>query len=800
MMTSKSPLRVRVSAAMAFCLCAAAGSAIAAAPALTPPEPAVVAEGRRLVAAMEANERGPYSRLRWYCEDGAVLAPQPYACREHGGGHQYAEYSEQRQRLAELGWPVGTILTATPYEELWDGSRRNRRLREVLIERYLVEVDDGWVLRRARFYRGHIQVEDEEHAGREFLMRMLGQPEWVAANFLLARESVRVLPHGAGFDRTGSIRRLSQEIAEADPSFERQRISIHTNPGPGDIDRTSEWIAAARRRNADPTVLAAAETLLTELENLYGDGDDWLVPARTEMRRDPAWPQIEALLTDLAEVSELEACGRLARALLLLREAVEGSSDGARNLARLDLSIAVERQLVKASFAVLDREMLSRGDLLRLSEQLLVGVYGCGLLSPRERAAVADQLGAVASASGVSPAEYGDAIQGLRRVPNWCMATVRFTFAEALVAYGALEPEALRLVDDILRGSPMLPLATATTSLAGDADRLDGVAHRLFGTRYSGVLGLNPGIATGRLRVVDDDDDGADLVLDPKEIVVLARTVSDLTPVAGILTLAEGNLLSHVQLLARNLGIPNVVVSPVLASVLAPHDGREVVLGVGSDGSVVLEETADLPAPVLELVAPTGAAKPAPTAKLDAPAPDLAVDRPITLAELRSGMAGTVVGPKAANLGELASLFPGRVEQAIALPFGVFADHVAAGDGSPKARLDRAYARHRNGEIERRRVGGRDRVRLRLGDRDRAASPSSPPSSRFSWRRSSARREATASSCARTPTSRTCRVSPAPASTRPSPTSSTRPPCAAPSLGSGPHPTASGRWPGGRRS
>jgi hypothetical protein len=417
------------------------------------------------------------------------------------------------------------------------------------------------------------------------------------------------------------------------------------------------------------------------------------------MRRDPLWPELKMLLSGLSAVSDLESCGRLARAQSLLRDTVESGSDGARNLARMDLSLAVERQLLKASFAVLDREKLSRGDLLLLARHLLDGVYGSGLLSAAERTAVAAQLGAVAGASRVAPADYGEAVHGLRRVPNWCMATVRFTFAEALLGYGAVEPEALRLVDDILRGSPMLPLATATTSLAGDADRLTGVAHRLFGTRYSGVLGLNPGIATGRLHVVDGDNADPDLVLDPKEIVVLAKTVSDLTPVAGILTLAEGNLLSHVQLLARNLGIPNAVVSPVLASILEPHDGREVVLGVGSDGSVVMEELADLPGPVLELVAPTGAAKPASTTKLEPPVPDLAIDRPITLAELRSGMAGTVVGPKAANLGELASLFPGRVEQAIALPFGVFADHVSSGSGSAKAKLDRAYARQRNGEI-----------------------------------------------------------------------------------------------------
>ena len=47
-------------------------------------------------------------------------------------------------------------------------------------------------------------------------------------------------------------------------------------------------------------------------------------------------------------------------------------------------------------------------------------------------------------------------------------------------------------------------------------------------------------------------------------IYVLPETVADLPPLAGILTAGAGNPLSHVQLLARNLGIPNVAVDQSL--------------------------------------------------------------------------------------------------------------------------------------------------------------------------------------------------------------------------------------------
>ena len=73
-------------------------------------------------------------------------------------------------------------------------------------------------------------------------------------------------------------------------------------------------------------------------------------------------------------------------------------------------------------------------------------------------------------------------------------------------------------------------------------------------------------------------------------IYVLPETVSDLPPVAGILTEGEGNPLSHVQLLARNLGIPNVTVDSSLKAALVVHSGERVVLdqvGIFADGVAV---------------------------------------------------------------------------------------------------------------------------------------------------------------------------------------------------------------------
>ena len=38
---------------------------------------------------MREQPRGPFERIRWFCNDGTVLPPKAYACRPHGGGVQH---------------------------------------------------------------------------------------------------------------------------------------------------------------------------------------------------------------------------------------------------------------------------------------------------------------------------------------------------------------------------------------------------------------------------------------------------------------------------------------------------------------------------------------------------------------------------------------------------------------------------------------------------------------------------------------------------------------------------------------
>ncbi len=172
--------------------------------------------------------------------------------------------------------------------------------------------------------------------------------------------------------------------------------------------------------------------------------------------------------------------------------------------------------------------------------------------------------------------------------------------------------------------------------------------------------------------MVDDPDQK--VKYDPDAIYLLPNTPVDLKPVAGLLTAEEGNLVSHVQLLARNLGIPNSLISPLQTASFKRFAGRRLFYAVSPGGRVVLKPAEEMTPVEQALFAGKRRQKTQmeiPTGKLD-----LSQTALISLEKLRSSDSGRICGPKAANLGQLKSLFPARVANGLVIPFGVFRKHL----------------------------------------------------------------------------------------------------------------------------
>jgi len=548
---------------------------------------------RDALAEMKLRERGPFERLRWFCADGTVLPPQPYACREHGGGRQHGEYTATATQLHELGFHVGPVLSAIDWEAFYDLANSHYYLRELVLQRFLESVDDGWVMRRARFYRGARQAESEEALGRQLLERLLTDGDWVHRNYLLASSVVAAVPHGTPGIAGDAVRGLAQQISEADPDFMKLRVKIHSSPGAGDLAAVIEY----REHLAADTpaeVRAWVEELEADLQQMYSaglDGDGWerlAVAAGSELS-----DSIRSAATILGDATPGERVAWLAPLVVSARAAIEAATargDGKAALARFDvLHFAQARLFIEANTWAED--LLAgdtrRSELLGAVDVLIDAAYGSGWLTEREFRAANSRLGEIDGSNTLTRAQYLSLARYLGRAVEWGTAAAEQMVALAEQRYGPVEPAATSFTDDAIRGSVLLPLAELLNGLEGDAAAEAGMRYQFGDARVSsGVMGLNPGAAVGTLHIITDQDQIQDL--DPTGIYVLPETPADLGRVAGILTVDQGSRLSHIQLLARGLGVPNAAVSSRHLAALRGLAGSEVLYAVSPLGSVLV--------------------------------------------------------------------------------------------------------------------------------------------------------------------------------------------------------------------
>ncbi len=663
------------------CLALSAGRPAAAQDYLPPLQEAQIAEVRATLEAMKRDARGPYLRIRWFCADGTVQPPQGAGCRERGGGVQHAEMSDAARRLGPLGFHPGTILQATSFEALLDAPHAYDRLKQLVLDQFLFEIDDGWVLRQARYYRGARQAEDEEAAGTAFLKRLLSDPRWVRDHYWLATRVVAVVPHVgvAGDMSVQRVRNLATEIAELEPDFLPLRIKIHSFPSSDDLAAVTRF---ARRTGLRPQ----AQQKLGQLRGLLAaqyDRTAHLDRLREFERRLAGAPGIAedlaALRASIAAGDATTMLRDLGQLSSQIRRRVVSTGNGAESLLLLDLNHTLQEQaLVIATARETEAEPRTRRRRVRDLSVYFELAEGAGLLSPREREALEAGINRLSEPTSLEALAYRQGLSYLTRSLEWATGTVRSYMAPALDRYVAVEPKAAGFPDAILRGSILLPLSTALGRLAADADEALGASHTLLadggetGSAIAGIRGLNAGVARGRLELAEHE---VPHEFDRTAIYVLPETTPELRPVAGVLTLDAGNLLSHIQLLARNLGIPNASIPSQALPLLREAEDREVFYAVSPLGRVVVKDTTAMTEQDRSLLAVRQEVR-GQKYRLDTSRLDLTALRPIPLDELRSEDSGVLVGPKAANLGALASVFPGRVAPGLALTFGMFRRHV----------------------------------------------------------------------------------------------------------------------------
>ena len=628
--------------------------------------PAKVLKYRGWVEEMQGLERGPFSRLRWFCNDGTVLPPRSYACKDHGGGFQHGEWSDKTLELRKQGYLVANILAGQDTNKLIDDPDFRNIFAQILIERFLVSADDGWILRRALFYRGAIQEEDERAAARGLLMEMSSRDQWVGPGFPALRSGVRMLPHGANSASIQKVRQLSASLSDQNDAFKPLRAKIHGSPGAEDAKSVRDY-AKGLAADAQKPYLELADDIdaIYQAEPLDAELDGMAV-------RYTAAPWLQKILTDSARAlrsdgpaaNQFITTGKL---LADLRTALPRINSPYVRLEILDLSLRVEVENFSAA-SVMRSELVKATRKQQISFLKSAGqaAFGTGVINARLLAEMEKTLDSLA-VDQLQLDKYLQSLGYLGRAPGWGTQTLRMHFYESMEKLARIEPLAMLFIQDQLRGSPLLIFSKVLDGLSRDANQLAGVKHHLFDQEVGvGFTALNPGLARGTLHVEPDLSELENFKSDG--IYLLPETVSDLPPVAGILTAGEGNPLSHVQLLARNLGIPNVTVSDTVIANLSEHNGEQVVMAVSKSGLVEISAWSDKWKDIFKVAeAASGVVIVPDLEKLD-----LTVQDVMQLDDLRAVDSGRIVGPKAAKLGELRAHYPGHVSRGLAIPFGIF--------------------------------------------------------------------------------------------------------------------------------
>ncbi len=582
------------------------------------------------------------------------------------------------EALAKQRMYIGNIFSRDL--SLWDSfPDHNDLVRGYILEKYFTDTNPSHKLSQLRAFGGLSGAEYETPASAIFFERYLHAPEFNDnRDFLLAYELQKRYFVRADLGQIEKVRALSVRIQQADPKFKPLRDAVHNQISAGLVPQ----LEAFREPLPPGPVRAQIGELIAEIKKLTSLDDSALTTQVAEIQDATRRAQLSAAIP-AANADPVGAIVSLAQIMVLDRQTVAtGKLSPADERRLIDLSITAAGVIQQRGNALLQSgKGLTVQQYLQFLGALTDATYGTGLLDDREREASRGALFDLLALPKQPRQDFAEKLKDAQRAVEWAQSNAVLAFAEVWGPWTLLLPQIASIRDDILRSSPLLLYAQVARRLDDYAAGPQRTQHDLFGTEVDrDVRALNPGLALGRLRVAPKD--GA---YTRDEIVALPDTPSDLDPAAGILTQGEGNVLSHVQLLARALGIPNVVLGPSAYQMVAPHDGQLVFFIVTPGGRVIVKDASTMTLQDHTVYdeytrnqarrSDGGLGGGGPRLHIDRAKIDLTKNMPIDLIDVRRKDSGRFCGPKAAYLGELKHLFPDHVARGIVVPFGAYYDH-----------------------------------------------------------------------------------------------------------------------------
>ena len=615
--------------------------------------------------------RGPFKDIRWFCNDGSIRQPKDPCPENVGPGVQHARYKDAVEKLAKTNHIfLGQILTYTNKEDFWDADKDNSRLKQYLLDRYLRTVDDGWINKKGQYYRGAFQVEDEEAWGIDFYKWLLTKDKLLEQNYFLIRQSLKDIPHKGDDNLSQLMRSQSKVLSDMYTAFMDLRVKIHAQPEIGDIEKVKSF------KKLHQNKLTTIQN--KHIEDLIKTMSDFFKPINISELNEKAFLLKKTAIGDkiknyTIQNNETSATSDLiketAQLLLDIRLSVLEEKRPLARLQLLDTSIKLEEIIFKTAE---NWQPVNLEELLDKVCYLGMATTGAGYIEEAEWNEINLTI-KPDNNNSMTLEELTSILQNARSMVEWSSAMVKGVFQDVVNEYTLFEPKTYGFIDDKIRGSIALYLGLSVGEL-GDLIASESTLTNKVMTipNQSTIRGLNPGYALGELVVVAGTPYDIDVV--SNKIYIFQRPPSDLKPIAGIATVSEGNMVSHVQLLARNLGIPNTALSDDNLNSLLKFDGERVFYAVSNKGNVILKLEKDMTEEERLLFAK----KERKEEKIAVPIETIRLDEMnvLNLRNVDAKDSGKLCGPKAANLGQLKKMFPDKVVEGLVIPFGIFREHM----------------------------------------------------------------------------------------------------------------------------
>jgi len=420
-----------------------------------------------MIQKYKADVRGPYLDLRWFCNDGTFNAPRE-PCPANVGGVQRARYKPEVIALAQSDHIfLGQILATTDKTAFWDATYNHSRLKQYQIEKWLKSIDEGWINRKAQFYRGAVQAEDEEAWGVEFFKFVLAKDQNLIQSFYLLREAAKDLPH-RGDDNTAQLMRSqSKAISDVYEPFMDLRVKIHGQPEYSDIQKVRKF-QRDKAAQLTPALLQKLDQLALTMEQFFQPVN---LKAFSQLVRAVGNPQLkEQINTFIQAAPQLIGQQKLevtADLMWNIRENITIESGAQGRLALLDISLQLERFFLQESQKF---KPVTLGDLMNIIAATSKATAASGYLEIWEWQQLQNTFSNLGEPE-LTVSQLGDFVVAARSLLEWGTGMTKAVYEPTLKVFEGFEPLAHGFIDDRIRGSVALPLGNAVgvlgTFLAG---------------------------------------------------------------------------------------------------------------------------------------------------------------------------------------------------------------------------------------------------------------------------------------------------------------------------------------------